>query len=164
MVLKIGINGFGRIGRLVLRAAAADPAIQVVAVNDPFIPVDYMSYMLKYDSTHGKFPGTVSYEGEKLMVNGDPVTVSGEKDPSAIKWGAAGADYVVESTGVFTSLDSRAFQLTSLNHGCSLTPAGPFLRQPRRRAGSTTMSLPMKSLALAEKLAGHGTLHLMILR
>jgi len=64
-----------------------------------------MSYMLKYDSTHGKFPGTVSYSGDKLMVNGEPVTVSGEKDPSAIKWGGAGADFVVESTGVFTSLE-----------------------------------------------------------
>jgi glyceraldehyde 3-phosphate dehydrogenase len=111
MVLKIGINGFGRIGRLVLRAAAADPAVQVVAVNDPFIPVDYMSYMLKYDSTHGKFPGTVSYSGDKLMVNGEAVAVSGEKDPSAIPWGGAGADFVVESTGVFTSLEKAGLHI-----------------------------------------------------
>jgi|EP00908_Phaeocystis_cordata_P013542 glyceraldehyde 3-phosphate dehydrogenase len=105
MVLKIGINGFGRIGRLVMRAAKNDPAVQVVAVNDPFIPVDYMSYMLKYDSTHGKFPGSVTHDGTKLMVDGQPVAVSGEKDPAAIPWGAAGADFVVESTGVFTALE-----------------------------------------------------------
>merc|ERR1719482_1126214 len=98
MVLKIGINGFGRIGRLVMRAAKNDPAVQVV-------PVDYMSYMLKYDSTHGKFPGSVTHDGTKLMVDGQPVAVSGEKDPAAIPWGAAGADFVVESTGVFTALE-----------------------------------------------------------
>jgi len=111
MVLKIGINGFGRIGRLVLRAASKDPAVQVVAVNDPFIPVDYMSYMLKYDSTHGKFPGDVSVSGDKLMVNGEAIQVTGEKDPTAIPWGTGGADYVVESTGVFTSLEKAGFHM-----------------------------------------------------
>jgi len=108
MVLKIGINGFGRIGRLVARAAKNNPNIQVVAVNDPFIPLDYMSYMLKYDSTHGKFPGTVKVDGDKLNVDGTPWQVSGEKDPAAIPWGAAGADFVVESTGVFTAKDKAA--------------------------------------------------------
>jgi len=105
MVLKVGINGFGRIGRLVMRAALKDPAVQVVAVNDPFIPVDYMAYMLKYDSTHGRFPAPVEAIDGKLMVDGLPVAVSGEKDPAAIPWSAGGADFVVESTGVFTALD-----------------------------------------------------------
>jgi len=108
MVLKIGINGFGRIGRLVMRAARADPAVQVVAVNDPFIPVDYMAYMLKYDSTHGRFPGEVAAAGDKLMVDGQAVQVTGEKDPSAIAWGKGGADFVVESTGAFLSLEKAA--------------------------------------------------------
>jgi len=87
MTLKIGINGFGRIGRLVMRAAQHNPAVQVVAVNDPFIPLDYMKYMLKYDSTHGRFPGDISISGDKLMVNGEAVQVTGEKDPASIPWG-----------------------------------------------------------------------------
>jgi len=108
MVVKVGINGFGRIGRLVARAARTNPNIQVVAINDPFIPVNYMEYMLKYDSTHGKFGGPISVDGEKLVVDGTPWQVTGEKDPAAIPWGAAGADFVVESTGVFTAKDKAA--------------------------------------------------------
>ena len=111
MVLKIGINGFGRIGRLVMRAARADPAVQVVAVNDPFIPVDYMAYMLKYDSTHGRFPGVVEAAGDKLMVDGLPVQVTGEKDPGNIAWSKGGADFVVESTGAFLSLEKAALHM-----------------------------------------------------
>jgi len=111
MVLKIGINGFGRIGRLVMRAARADPAVQVVAVNDPFIPVDYMAYMLKYDSTHGRFPGEVVAAGDKLMVDGLPVQVTGEKDPSNIAWSKGGADFIVESTGAFLSLEKAALHM-----------------------------------------------------
>jgi glyceraldehyde 3-phosphate dehydrogenase len=101
---KIGINGFGRIGRLVLRAALEKGA-NVVAVNDPFITLDYMVYMFKYDSTHGKFKGEVKEEGGKLVVNGHAIAVYSERDPKNIPWGAAGAEYVVESTGVFTTLD-----------------------------------------------------------
>jgi glyceraldehyde 3-phosphate dehydrogenase len=109
--IKVGINGFGRIGRLVMRAAKSNPNVEVVAVNDPFIPVDYMKYMLKYDSTHGKFPGELAVNGDKLMVDGTPVQVTGEKDPSSIPWGAAGADFVVESTGVFTSLEKAGLHM-----------------------------------------------------
>jgi len=101
---KIGINGFGRIGRLVLRAAVAKGAT-VVAVNDPFISLDYMVYMFKYDSTHGQFKGEVKEDGKFLYVNGNKITVFNEKDPAAINWGAAGAEYVVESTGVFTTTE-----------------------------------------------------------
>ena len=86
----------------------ADPAVQVVAVNDPFIPVDYMAYMLKYDSTHGRFPGEVAASGDKLMVDGQAVQVTGEKDPSNIAWSKGGADFVVESTGAFLSLEKAA--------------------------------------------------------
>merc|ERR1712024_174689 len=101
---KIGINGFGRIGRLVLRAAVEKGAT-VVAINDPFIPLDYMVYMFKYDSTHGKFKGEVKEDGKFLYVNGMKITVFNERDPAAINWASAGAEYVVESTGVFTTQD-----------------------------------------------------------
>jgi len=101
---KIGINGFGRIGRLVLRAAVEKGA-KVVAINDPFISLDYMVYMFKYDSTHGQFKGEVREDGKFLYVNGDKIAVFNERDPAAIPWGSAGAEYVVESTGVFTTTD-----------------------------------------------------------
>jgi len=101
---KIGINGFGRIGRLVLRACIEKGA-QVVAVNDPFITLDYMVYMFKYDSTHGRYKGEVKEENGELVVNGQHIKVFSERDPKNIPWGAAGAEYVVESTGVFTTLD-----------------------------------------------------------
>jgi len=102
MAGKIGINGFGRIGRLVLRAAV-DKGATVVAINDPFIPLDYMVYMFKYDSTHGKFKGEVKEDGKFLYVNGNKITVFNERDPANINWASAGAEYVVESTGVFTT-------------------------------------------------------------
>merc|ERR1711893_394896 len=104
MAGKIGINGFGRIGRLVLRAAVEKGAT-VVAINDPFIPLDYMVYMFKYDSTHGKFKGEVKEDGKFLYVNGHKITVFNERDPAAINWASAGAEYIVESTGVFTTND-----------------------------------------------------------
>lgn len=105
--INIGINGFGRIGRLVMRAAANKPNVRIVAVNDPFIPVNYMEYMYKYDTVHGKAGVEVSHDVENstLTVDGNAITVFGEMDPSNIKWGDAGADYVVESTGVFTSIE-----------------------------------------------------------
>merc|ERR1712241_381640 len=100
----IGINGFGRIGRLVLRAAMAKGA-KVVAVNDPFIDLDYMVYMFMYDSTHGQYKGEVAAVDGKLVVDGNAITVFSERDPAAIPWGSVGATYVVESTGVFTTLE-----------------------------------------------------------
>ena len=103
-MVSIGINGFGRIGRLVLRAALKNPSATVVAVNDPFITVDYMVYMFKYDSVHGRFDGTVEAKDGKLVINGQAVAVFKERNPSSIPWGSAGADYVVESTGVFTKV------------------------------------------------------------
>jgi len=105
MSVKVGINGFRRIGRLVLRAAIANPKISVVAVNDPFMDVEYMVYMVQYDSTHGRFKGTISHKDGKLIINDKEVAVYSKKDPSEIPWGTHGADYVVESTGVFTTAD-----------------------------------------------------------
>jgi len=107
---KIGINGFGRIGRLVLRAAV-DKGAQVVAVNDPFIGLEYMVYLFKFDSTHGRFKGTVAAEGGFLVVNGQKITVFSERDPKDIKWASAGAEYIVESTGVFTTIEKASTHL-----------------------------------------------------
>jgi len=101
MPAKMGINGFGRIGRLVFRAAMANPNVEVVAVNDPFMDLEYMVYMLKYDSVHKMYPGTVEKGEGCLIVDGKTVTIFAEKDPASIPWGKAGADYVCESTGVF---------------------------------------------------------------
>jgi len=101
MVVKIGINGFGRIGRLVLRASVNNPEAQVVAINEPFMDVEYMVYMFKYDSTHGRFKGDVYHKDGKLFINGRAISVTAEKDPAKIPWGQEGADYVVESTGIF---------------------------------------------------------------
>ncbi|XP_076811461.1 glyceraldehyde-3-phosphate dehydrogenase-like [Clavelina lepadiformis] len=111
MVIKVGINGFGRIGRLVTRAAAMRDDIQIVSINDPFIDLNYMVYMFKYDSTHGIFKGTVDEANGKLVINGKPVTVHAKRDPSEIPWSADGADYVVESTGVFTTVEKASAHL-----------------------------------------------------
>jgi len=99
--IKVGINGFGRIGRLVLRAAKLHPRIQVVAINDPFIPADYMKYMFQYDTVHGRYQGTLAAEDGHLIVDGKKIKVTNELDPTKIMWGEAGADYIVESTGKF---------------------------------------------------------------
>lgn len=107
---RVGINGFGRIGRLVLRAALTK-GVNVVAVNDPFIDLDYMVYMFKYDSTHGRYPGAVSAENGKLVVDGRAITVFQEMKPAAIKWKDVQADYVVESTGVFTTIEKAKSHL-----------------------------------------------------
>ncbi|CAL1391316.1 unnamed protein product [Linum trigynum] len=106
---KIGINGFGRIGRLVLRIATSRDDVEVVAVNDPFIDAKYMAYMLKYDSTHGVFNGSISVVDEStLEINGKQLKISSKRDPADIPWGDLGAEYVVESSGVFTTIDKAA--------------------------------------------------------
>jgi glyceraldehyde 3-phosphate dehydrogenase len=98
--IKVGINGFGRIGRLVFRAAMQRDDVQIVGIND-LIDVDYMAYMLRYDTVHGKFKGSVSVKDGKLVVNGEAIRVTAEKNPADLKWGDVGAEYVVESTGLF---------------------------------------------------------------
>lgn len=108
MAVKVGINGFGRIGRMVFRAAVAKPEIEIVGVNDPFIDPDYMVYMLKYDSVHGQFKGEVSAKDGKLVVNGKEITVFNCMDPKDIDWKSCGAEYIVESTGVFTTTEKAS--------------------------------------------------------
>ena len=107
-MVKVGINGFGRIGRLVFRASVERDNLEVVAINDPFIDVDYMVYMLKYDSVHGKFKGEAYAKDGKLVVNGKEITVFQCMNPEEIGWSSVGADYVVESTGVFTTVDKAS--------------------------------------------------------
>ena len=101
----IGINGFGRIGRLVVRAAL-ETGSKILAVNDPFMDLDYMVYQFKYDSTHGRYPGTVKAEGGDLVIDGNKIKVFKARDPSEIPWGASGVDYVAECTGVFTNKEA----------------------------------------------------------
>merc|ERR1712218_363466 len=110
-----GINGFGRIGRLVFRAAMGNPDIEVKAVNDPFMDLNYMVYQLKYDSVHNTFPGTIAIKEdagkEFLVVNGADIQIFHEKDPASIPWGPSGADYICESTGVFTAQEKAELHL-----------------------------------------------------
>ena len=102
--IKVGINGFGRIGRLTFRAAMGRNDIEVVGIND-LIDVEYMAYMLRYDTIHGQFKGTVAVKDGKLVVNGQAIRVTAEKDPANLKWNEVGAEYVIESTGLFLARD-----------------------------------------------------------
>lgn len=111
MPTQLGINGFGRIGRLVCRAALEHGDATVVAVNDPFLSVDYAAYQLKYDSTHGKFPGEISVDGDCLVVNGTKIKFFSERNPEVIPWGEVGAEIVCESTGIFTSIETASKHL-----------------------------------------------------
>ena len=108
MTVKIGINGFGRIGRLVFRASVANPNVEVVGINDTFIDPKYMEYMLRYDTVHGQFKGTIEVGEDFIVVEGVKIKVFASMNPSEIAWGSVGADYIVESTGVFTTIDKAA--------------------------------------------------------
>ena len=112
MSVRVAINGFGRIGRLVFRATTERDDVQVVAIND-LLDVDYMAYMLQYDTTHGRFNGTVEVKDGMLVVNGNKIRVTAEKDPANLKWNEAGADYVVESTGLFLTSELASAHLTA---------------------------------------------------
>ena len=113
MSLKAGINGFGRIGSLAFSASLDKDDIDIVAINDPFIAVDYMAYMVKYDTVHGQFKGTVEADTEnsELIVNGKRIKVFNEKDPAQVKWAEVGAEYVLECSGVFTTLETASAHL-----------------------------------------------------
>ena len=111
MSVKIGINGFGRIGNLAFQAALKKQEVEVVAINDPFISADYMSYMVKYDTVHGKFDGDVTAKENTLIVNGKEIKVYNEMDPSNIPWGKDGVDYVLECSGVFTTMEKAEAHL-----------------------------------------------------
>ena len=109
-MIKIGINGFGRIGRLVFRAAQSRSDVQVVAIND-LLDVDYIAYMLKYDSVHGAFQGTIEVKDGQLVVNGKAIRITAEKDPANLKWDEVGAEYIVESTGLFLTKEKAEAHL-----------------------------------------------------
>ena len=113
MSLKAGINGFGRIGSLAFSASLDKDDIDIVAINDPFIAVDYMAYMVKYDTVHGQFKGTVEADTEnsELIVNGKRIKVFNEKDPAQVKWAEVGAEYVLECSGIFTTLETASAHL-----------------------------------------------------
>ena len=111
MSIKIGINGFGRIGNLAFQAALEKNEIEVVAINDPFIATDYMAYMVKYDTMHGRFKGEVSAKDGKLVVNGKEIKVYNEMDPKNIPWGNDGVEYVLECSGAFTTMDKAKAHL-----------------------------------------------------
>ena len=111
MSIKIGINGFGRIGKLAFQAALGREGVEIVAINDPFIAADYMAYMVKYDTVHGRFNGTISAEEGKLVVNGKEIKVYNEMDPKNIPWGKDGVDYVLECSGVFTTMEKAQAHL-----------------------------------------------------
>lgn len=113
MSVKVGINGFGRIGKLALQAALENDEVEVVAVNDPFIAADYMAYMVKYDSMHGRFKGEIKSEEGKLIVNGKTVNVYNEMDPNNIPWGENGVEYVLECSGVFITTEKAQAHLNA---------------------------------------------------
>ena len=111
MSIKIGINGFGRIGNLAFQAALSREGVEIVAINDPFIAADYMAYMVKYDTVHGRFNGSISSEEGKLIVNGKEIKVYNEMDPKNIPWGKDGVEYVLECSGVFTTMEKAGAHL-----------------------------------------------------
>ncbi len=113
MSIKVGINGFGRIGRLVFRAGIGRDDIEFVGINDPFMTPDYMAYMLRYDTMHGQFQGTIEYTDDAIVVNGKTVKFFACMDPKDIPWGEVGAEYVVESTGVFTTTEKASAHLAA---------------------------------------------------
>jgi glyceraldehyde 3-phosphate dehydrogenase len=108
MTVKIGINGFGRIGRLAFRAAVNNPNVEVVGINDPFIDPEYMKYMLKYDTIHGQFDGEIEVKGDKLVVNGKEISIYACMNPEEIPWKDCGAEYVIEATGLFTKTEKAS--------------------------------------------------------
>jgi len=109
-MIKIGINGFGRIGRIAFRQAMSRKNVQVVAIND-LLEVDYLAYLLEYDSVHGKFDGTIAVKDGKLVVNGNEIRVTAERNPEDLKWNEVGAEYIIESTGFFTAKDKAALHI-----------------------------------------------------
>ena len=111
MAIKVGINGFGRIGRMVFRAGLSNPEIEFVALNDPFMTPDYMAYMLRYDTMHGQYTGSIEYTENSIIVDGKEIKFFDKMNPAEIPWGEVGADYVVESTGVFTTTEKASAHL-----------------------------------------------------
>ena len=140
MSIKVGINGFGRIGRLVFRAGISRSDIEFVGINDPFMTPDYMAYMLRYDTMHGQFDGTIEYTDDAIIVNGKTVKFFACMDPKDIPWGKVGAEYVVESTGMFLALSDicgRRMTPEALAAGLRVDESGPLM------AADTRAKLPL---------------------
>ncbi len=110
--IKIGINGFGRIGRLAFRVAAGRPNLQVVGIND-LLDVEHLAYLLKYDSVHGRFDGKIEVDNGSLVVNGNKIRITSERNPEDLKWGAVGVDVVLDCTGIFTTLEKAKGHITA---------------------------------------------------
>ena len=134
MSIKIGINGFGRIGRMVMRAALNHPQIEIVGIND-LCPADYLAYMLKYDTMHGKFGGDVSSAENAIIINGKSIPVFAERNPADLPWGELGAEYVVESTGLFLTKEKAQAphrrRRQARRHVCPLQGRHPHVRHGR---------------------------------
>ncbi|KAL1786046.1 Glyceraldehyde-3-phosphate dehydrogenase [Sigmodon hispidus] len=126
-MVNVGVNGFGHIGHLVTRAAFESGKVTIVTINESFIDLSYVIYMFQYDSTHGKFNGTVKAENEKHIINGKPITIFHEQYPANIKWGDVGAQYVVESTGVFPTMEKAG---TDLKGEAKESSSPPLLLMP----------------------------------
>ena len=128
MSIKVGINGFGRIGRMVFRASLNHPEIEIVGIND-LCPADYLAYMVKYDTMHGKFNGDIYAEGNSIVVNGKAIPVSAERDPANLPWAKVGAEYVIESTGLFLTKEKSAGHIAAgiaiAIHQDDIPTAGP---------------------------------------
>ena len=111
MSIKVGMNGFGRIGKLALQAALEKGDVDIIAINDPFIAADYMAYMVKYDTMHGRFNGDIKGEENTLTINGKDIKVYNEMDPHNVPWGEMGVDYVLECSGAFTTMEKAGAHL-----------------------------------------------------
>jgi len=151
MALKIGINGFGRIGRMVLRVCSARDDIEVVAVNDPFIPPEYMVYQFKYDSAQGRFNGEVSSEKDTLIINGKKIAVFQERDPSNIPWKKCGVVYVAECTGIFKEKD------TAIKHINGGKAEKVFISAPSKTAPMFCMNVNTDELDVKENIISNAS-------
>ncbi len=147
-MIKVGINGFGRIGRLAFRSAMQRKDMQVVAIND-LLDVEYLAYLLKYDSVHGRFNGTVTVVDNKLVVNGEVVRVTAERNPENLKWDEAGADYVIESTGFFTTEEKAAMHLKAGAKKVIISAPSPDAPMFVMGVNHTTMKADMKVISNA---------------
>lgn len=140
MSIKVGINGFGRIGRMVFRASLNHPEIEIVGIND-LCPADYLAYMLKYDTMHGKCDAEISYTESSIIVNGKEIPVSAERNPADLPWAKLGAEYVVESTGLFLTKERARATWTPAPRRSSC-PLPPRMTLPCSSAVSTWISTP----------------------
>ncbi len=149
-MIKVGINGFGRIGRLAFRAAITNKSIQIVAIND-LLDVDYLAYLLKYDSVHGRFNGTITTKSGKLIVNGNEIRVTAERNPKDIQWNRVGAEYILECTGFFTTIEKASLHLE--NEGIKRV----ILSAPSKNAPMFVMGVNHKNVKASDKIISNAS-------